>query len=89
VYNESAAKFLAELKAGQLSPESKAWRDDQIYQGSEDWWYALSGSGYLSPFDIYTKEEADKINEAVDIIESFFGDYSQFSQDDWYDDDDC
>ena len=61
MYNDNAAKFLAELKAGQLSPESKAWQDDQIYQGSEDWWYALSGGGYLSPFDIYTKEEAEKI----------------------------
>lgn len=80
-YNEKAQRYLDELKSGQLSEESKDWQENDLYQGTEDWWYALADGGYLSPRDIYTEEEAQKIDAAVALIEEFFSDYGQFVSD--------
>lgn len=79
-YNEQALKYLQEAGAGQLSEESLAWRKDVIYHGSENWFYACTDGGYMSPHDIYDEAEANAINAAFNLIEGFFSDYSRFRE---------
>lgn len=76
--NEQANKYLEELEEGTISPESMEWYNKNIYQGTESLYYALTEGGYLSPNDIYSKDGANKVKEALEIVLEFLDDYSLF-----------
>lgn len=77
-FNEQALKFVQESDSGYVSEDSRAWADEAIYHGSQDWFYACA-NGYMSPHDIYDKPEADAIEAAFTLIEGFFADYGRFT----------